>query len=225
MPLEMISEFKARLANAGRYGDERYASFLLASDPLAGKLTPGLRREITGGALRCGTETAGRLRERFGAALPREIALRSGLRIEEGSLSQPRLVLSSYDSRAAVITLNSSLIEQIDRFLSVENLLPAGAGSAEIAVAHELFHHAESADPAIFTRTYRITLWGIGPLCYRSAVPMASEIAAGACARALCRLSFHPLLLEPILLRTRSTAEAEDWFDRFDRAENLPATD
>jgi len=80
--------------------------------------------------------------------------------------------------------------------------------------AHELFHVLEARDAAIFTRCFKITLWRLGPLQYRSPVLAASEIAATACAKTLCRLSFNPILLEPLILRLSGAESPQDWFAR-----------
>lgn len=130
-----------------------------------------------------------------------------------GEPATARLVLSTYDPGAAAITLNRGLIAKLKQCLAEELLLPP-FDPEELAVAHELFHVLEAGDAAIFTRCFKITLWRLGPLQYRSTVLAASEIAATACAKALCRLGFNPILLEPLILRWTGAESAQDWFAR-----------
>ena len=135
------------------------------------------------------------------------------MKIVAGEPATARLVLSSYDSGAAAIMLNRGLIAKLKQCLAEEPLLPP-FDPEELAIAHELFHILEARDPAMFTRCFKITLWRLGPLQYRSPVLAASEIAATACAKALCRLGFNPILLEPLILRCSGAESAQDWFAR-----------
>jgi hypothetical protein len=209
----MTFDFRQRFTAAAAYSDRHFAAFLLAADPLAAKLKAAQREQVITGAMQCGAASAQELKERFASMPPSEIAGRLGIKIVAGEPASVRLVLSSYDSRAVAITLNRGLIAKLKQRLAEELLLPL-FDPEELAVAHELFHVMEARDAAIFTRSFKLTLWHLGPWQYGSTVLAASEIAATVCAKALCRLAFNPLLLEPLILRWAGGESAEDWFAR-----------
>lgn len=218
----MTSSFAARLARAAAYADERFAGLLLAADPLDAKLSAGQRREIIDGALACGTAVAARLAASGAGQPPSEISRRLGVAVTAAALPGGRQVLSLYEPDRREILLNEELLERLERGIAAASLgsLFGGAAAAEIAVAHELFHHVEAGDEAIFSRSYRVTLWRIGPLRYRSRVPAAGEIAAMACSKALCRLPVSPLLLEAVLLAADGDRAAV-WLDRLEQVNRL----
>lgn len=203
---------------AASYSDEHFAAFLLNNDPLAGTLTAVQRREIITGAVHSGASAARELSERFAARLPSEMACLLGVKIVTGDLSGVRLVLSSYDPRTATVTLNQDLIEKLEQCQVRQTLLPGNFSSAEVATAHELFHHIESSNQGIFSRKFKVTLWRLGPLRYRSTVPAAGEIAATVCAKTLCCLCFNPVLLDAVALYIKNDQRLVEWFDQLDRA-------
>ena len=209
----MTFDFRRQFSAAAAYDDRQFAAFLLAADPLAAKLKASQREEIIAGAMQCGIASAQELSERYASASPSEIARRLGMKIVADERARARLVLSSYDSGKAAITINRALIAKLKQCLAEELLLPP-FDAEELAVAHELFHVLEAKNAAIFTRRFKITLWHLGPFQYRSTVLAASEIAATLCAKALCRLHFNPVLLEPLILRCARGESAEDWFAR-----------
>jgi hypothetical protein len=209
----MTFDFRQHFTAALAYDDKHFAAFLLAADPLVAKLKTLQREQIIAGAMQCATASAQELNERYASMPPSEIATRLGIKIVTGEPASARLVLSSYDSHQAAITVNPSLIAKLKQCLAAELLLPP-FNPEELAIAHELFHVLEAKDAVIFTRCFKITLWRLGPLQYRSPVLAASEIAATFCAKALCRLHFNPVLLEPLILRCARGESAEDWFAR-----------
>jgi len=217
----MTFDFRSRFAAAATYSDQRFATLVLKADSLAAKLTQAQREELIAGALRCGTDAAQKLRTCFTSALPSEMARLLQLRTVAGQCApaaRTRMVLSSYDPRPATITLNRELMAKAGQWLAEEKLLPP-FGLEELAIAHELFHYLESTDAGIFSRQFKICLWRLGPLRSRSTVPATSEIAATACSRILCHLSFNPILLEPVILRLYSPENVEAWFQRLEQAD------
>jgi hypothetical protein len=212
----MTFDFRQKLTAASTYSDELFAALVLQADPLAGRLSSTQRVQIIIGASQCGLDIARMLRERFPSTLPSAMAGLLGLKIVAGE-TRVRLILSSYDPNAGAIILYRGLLLKLKQFLAQENLLPH-FDPEELAIAHELFHHCESKDAGIFSRRFKVTLWRLGPIQNRSAIPAASEIAAASCAKALCRLGFNPVLLEPVILRSAGAESVEAWFDRLERA-------
>lgn len=64
-------------------------------------------------------------------------------------------------------------------------------------MAHEIFHAVElRAKDTIFTQTYRLQLWKLGPLKNESGVACLAEIAGMEFARTLLALDFCPYLYD-----------------------------
>ncbi len=163
----------------------------------------------------CGRNVAERLIWEYGDILPSEMADILGVKIIRADLPGQRVILSVYEPGRKEIILERCAFSHLERMISEHCLLDllGPFNVAEVAVAHELFHHIEEVEPTIFTRSKIITLWSIGPFHYRSAFPASGEIAAMACAKTLCRLPFNPLLLEALLLRTSDAKHADDWLE------------
>lgn len=215
----MIYDFQRQLREAASCSDEKFAAFLLGLDPLFTKMSGRQQRELVSGALDCGAGVAKTLLDDFGGKRPSEIAEQLGLRISEINMSNTKLVLSTYDHDAKLISLNAAMLDVIVRKKEKYGLsvLLGPFSPTEIAVAHELFHHVEESDDSLFTKKFRIILWNFGPLVHKSTVKSAEEIAAMACAKELSRLSFNPLLLDAIFLQGMAPGQAQQWFYRLAR--------
>jgi len=211
-------DFRLLLSAAAIYSDEHFAAFLLNNDPLRSKLTAAQRHAIITGAVQSGADVARELSERFAAKLPAEVAPLLGVKIVADDLKGARQVLSNYDSCTATITVNKTMIDKLEQCQVSQTLLPGIFNPTEVAVAHELYHHIESGDKGVFSRQFKVTLWRLGPLRYRSTVPAASEIAAAICAKTLCRLCFNPVLLEAVTLYMEDAQRLAEWFDQLHRA-------
>jgi hypothetical protein len=215
----MTYSLRASLQTASGFPDERFAALLLSADPLAAKLDAARRMEVIVAALACGRTVAERLIREYGDILPSEMADMLGVKLTKADLPGKRVILSVYEPGRKEIILDRRALAHLERMMA-EHCLPDLPGSfsvAEVAVAHELFHHVEDGDPAIYTRSKIITLWSIGPFHYRSTFPSAGEIAAMACAKTLCRLPFSPLLLEAVLLRASGAEHAAAWLERLEK--------
>jgi hypothetical protein len=214
----MISDFRSNLETAAAYPEERFAAFLLAADHLAGKLAVGQRSEVIATALTCGREVAAALIRKHGAVEPQGMGRALGIEVSETDLPGPRLTLSLYEPNRKRILLSRAALADFARTYAAHDLVgilgPIDLASA--TVAHELFHHVESGDPGLYTRQKIITVWKLGPISYRSTLPAASEIAAMACAKSLCRLPFSPVLLEAVLLRAAGLDQASALFARLE---------
>ena len=212
----MTYNFWSSLQTAAAFPDERFAALLLSADVLAAKLDPAQRMEVIAATLACGRTVAERLIWEYGDILPSEMADLLGVKVIRADLPGQRIILSVYEPGRKEIILDLSALAHLERII-VEHCLLDLLGPfnvAEIAVAHELFHHIEEVEPTIFTRSKIITLWSIGPFQYRSTIPATGEIAAMACAMTFCRLPFNPLLLEALLLRASGAEHADAWLER-----------
>jgi hypothetical protein len=207
--------FRQSLLEAKEYQDERFAAFLAAADCLAAKMSPEEQAAAVSGALACGLAVACEIAGSF-KGRPAKLAEQMGLRIVEAPRVFMRPILSSYDPAARIIAVNPTLLNTINRIVDEYGIaeLLGEFDPQEVAIGHELFHHVEGDGKNLFVKRFSITLWRIGSFHYRSTIPAVSEIAAFACAKALCRLDFNPLLLDAIILKGTHPEQVEPWFRR-----------
>ena len=150
--------------------------------------------------------------------LYRQIAEALGVKVHMAEMppGTMQIVCSLYEASRKNITVHSNILKTVRLALLPTD--PAGpfdeASLTNMAIAHELFHHLEEITPTIFTRTFRITLWQLGPMKNTSGIPALSEIGAFAFAKSLCRLPFYPALINLILLYSQKPEAAIGYYNR-----------
>jgi hypothetical protein len=113
------------------------------------------------------------------------------------------VVYAEYATRPLSITLYLPAIRHLDRLIAERGVhLRLGMDrTAPLFLAHELYHHFDctrSSGP--LSRRYRVRLFGIGSWNWTSGLTSLAEIAAGAFAQRLLGLSFHPKMLDLLVL-------------------------
>ena len=148
---------------------------------------------------------------------PRQIAEAFGVQVHmaETPPGRMQIVCSLYEASCKNITVHSNILQTVSALLPTDPDGPFNEVSlTNMAIAHELFHHLEEITPTIFTRTFRITLWQLGPLKNTSGIPALSEIGAFAFAKSLCRLPFYPALINLILLYSQKPEAGIGYYSR-----------
>lgn len=203
---------------AQAFPDHAYAFLQLKSDPFFGRLPVNDIAFLVAAALDCGTITATAIRQEQGEIPPRQIAKAFGVKVSttEASPGKMQLVCSLYEASRKDITVHSNILQTVSLALPSTN--PDGpfgeVSLTNMAIAHELFHHLEEITPTIFTRTFRITLWQLGPLKNTSGIPALSEIGAFSFAKSLCQLPFYPALINLILLYSQKPEAAIGYYNQ-----------
>jgi hypothetical protein len=82
------------------------------------------------------------------------------------------------------------------------------AHTADILLAHELFHFYEFSRPSLYTTQKNLRLWKIGPFHNDSAVPCLGEIGAMAFARELLGLKYLPYVFDVLMLYPSRSRQA-----------------
>jgi len=174
---------------------------MLPEDPVYGKIPADLRRPAVEQAAEYGRRAARDLRARLGAAEPAALCERLGVRTvwSDGPYVFGKIVqTSTYAQRARTITVYTGSVEEMDRFLAAQGLIPilGISGVGPVYLAHELFHHLEEDSLGRAANLVQVTNFKLGPLVRRSGIGQLSEIAADAFAQTLLGLSFAPRLLD-----------------------------
>jgi len=174
---------------------------MLPEDAVYGKIPADLRRPSVEQAAEYGRRAARDLRARLGAADPAALGEQLGVRVEwsDGPYVFGKIVqTSTYAQRLRTITIYSGSVEEMNRFLAAEGLVPV-LGISDVGpvyLAHELFHHLEEDSLGRAANLVRVTTLKLGPLVRRSGIGQLSEIAADAFAQTLLGLTFAPRLLD-----------------------------
>jgi hypothetical protein len=141
------------------------------------------------------------LRARLGAAEPAALSERLGVQVvwSDNPYVFGKIVqTSTYAQRARTVTVYTGSVEEMNRFLAAQGLIPI-LGISDVGpvyLAHELFHHLEEDSLGRAANLVQVTNFKLGPLVRRSGIGQLSEIAADAFAQTLLGLSFAPRLLD-----------------------------
>ncbi len=155
------------------------------------------RAVLVEAALEDGRSLAGRTRDLWGSD-PMRIA--AGCKVpvihsEDDAGFGSTIVHAEYRTCPPSITLYLPAI----RHLGIDRTAP-------IFLAHELYHHFDcTRGHAPLSRQHPVEIFRLGPLKWTSGLSSLSEIAAGSFAQKLLALSFHPRVLDLLLLeKTKS---------------------
>ena len=187
---------RSRLLTARALGES-----LLAEDAVFQRVPPEARSALVDAALSEGRVCAESISRDCGTD-PWTIAHRLAVAIVESDADAgfgSVVVFSEYTQRPPTITLYRSAIAQMQDRLAGSRLrgMLNATDCRPVFLAHELYHHlARIAPQPPLSRTYRVTLLGLGRWRWTSGIASLEEIAAGAFAQTLLGLKFHPRLLE-----------------------------
>jgi len=173
---------------------------LLAQDALFPRIPERARSALVDAALDDGRARAEAIARELGTD-PWIIAGRLGVSIAHSDADASFgsvIVFAEYSAAPPRIALYRNAIELMNQRLAHPLLRGLEAGDcARIILAHELYHHlAHAGAQATLSRRYRVTQFQIGRWRWSSGIAALEEIAAGAFAKALLGLKFHPRLLE-----------------------------
>ena len=174
---------------------------MLPEDPVYGKIPADLRRPAVEQAVEYGRCAARDLRARLGAADPAALSERLGVRVvwsDDPYVFGKIVQTSTYAQRVRTITVYIGSVEEMNRVLAAQGLVPI-LGISDVGpvyLAHELFHHLEEDSLGRAANLVRVTTLKLGPLVRRSGIGQLSEIAADAFAQTLLGLTFAPRLLD-----------------------------
>ena len=200
--------------------DEEFAWYHINSDPIEGKISHDIRKEIIYKSLNCGYEQAEILRYNY--KLPDKdldlikLCEHLGIQVREdyNSNVEDLIYFGTYEYPGIVTIYMDNIQKGID-IIEAQNLVELTKENLrDIVLAHEIFHHIESKNHDLFVNTYRIKLWKLGPYTHRSPLLCTGEIAGMAFARRLLKLQFCPNVLDIILLYPHDKIQAEKLYQQ-----------
>lgn len=110
---------------------------------------------------------------------------------------------AEYRSRPPGITIYRAAMDLLRAAIHQDALAPVlGLDDPEpVYLAHELYHHLDTAEPVSIARAVLVTTVALGPVRLRSGLVSLPEIAAAAFAADITGLRCHPRLLDGLARR------------------------
>ncbi len=198
-PVGMIVEDLCKI------GDDDWAKYAFSREPLNGKFNDAQRLELTRQAMACGREYAERLAKECGLRDPEKIAKHLGMKVDYPLMPQSTDRVLFAEFRAPNnIHIYMDGVNKGKVLLAEPGVRHALTGQLEISkllLGHELFHFVEEKyKKEIWTRTYKIELWKVGPARNTSGVTVLGEIAAMAFTQALNGIRWSPYVMDAFLV-------------------------
>lgn len=188
-----------------RLPDEAWAKYAFSREPLNGKFTDEQRVELAAKAAACGREAAVALAKEYGNRDPERLAKALGLKVDYPEMPQnaTRVLFAEFVEPDKVhvymdgVRKGEALLDRP----GVRHALGPQFQISKVLLGHELFHKIELEHKKdLWTNTYKIRLWELGPLHNDSGVITLGEIAAMAFTKALNNLKWSPYVLDAFLV-------------------------
>lgn len=183
--------------------DRQFGYYQVKLDPLKDKIPKDEVTYLIDESITCGKELAKELRQTYGEITTRELIERLDLNLTIKDTNttleyvyfgtfQPPNQITLYEKN---IEPGANLLQSfaLKEFEQIE--------TADVVLAHELFHYFEENNPKLFINRYQIELWKVLGYTRRSGLIATSEIGAMAFAKEWLNLSFNVNLLDYVLLQ------------------------
>ena len=205
------------VADLSRLKEPDWAEYAFSREPLRGKLDHGQRLALTVEALTCGAATADHLAAQHQTSNPAELARKLGLDLAYPTMPQDvsRVLFAEFRPPKQINVFADGL-DKAKALLGqpgVAEILGGELPIDQILIAHELFHYIEEEQKDIWPKTYKIKLWGLGPIQNFSTISVLSEIAAMGFCKRLTHLPHSPYLLDAFLMYGYSPAAASGLYE------------
>jgi hypothetical protein len=183
--------------------DEEWGKYAFSRDPLKGKVSEVLRKEIIEKANECGKKEAKKLKEKYKDVPIKKIIKKMDLEFieKDSNGTESYIMFACYNSpnKITIFKKNKILVEEFIK----KNLLNSKLEYIDVEsmlLAHELFHHIEENNKDIYTKKEKVVLWKIGKYKYKSGLVCIGEIAAMAFAKELLSINYNPYIFDVLML-------------------------
>lgn len=210
-PIGMVVEDLVQIPDAD------WAPYAFAREPLNGKFNDEQRYDLARQAIACGREYADKVAAEYGTRNVQQLAGKLGMEVDFPEMPQARdRVLFAEFRVPNKIHIYTDGVNKGRDLLRQPGVYEAmgDINISNVLLGHELFHCVEDRyAKEIWTKTYKIDLWGIGGLRNRSRVDVLGEIAAMAFSQALNDLPYSPYVLDSFLVYGYSPEVACDLYE------------
>ncbi|MGG7058855.1 hypothetical protein ACQPUY_02800 [Clostridium nigeriense] len=195
--------------------DEEWGQYAFSRDPLKGKVSEELRREIIKKANECGKIEAIKLKEKYKDSPIKKIIKKMNLEFieEDSNGTESYIMFACYNSpnKITIFKRNKMLVEEFIKENKLNNKLEY-IDVESMLLAHELFHHIEENNKDIYTKNEKVVLWKIGKYKYKSGLVCIGEIAAMAFAKELLSINYNPYVFDVLMLYPHDENKANELY-------------
>lgn len=213
-------------ADLCRVPEEAWAKYAFSREPLNGKFTDEQRVALAAQAAECGQEWAERLSAEHGTRDPSKLADRMGLTVDYPLMPQnaSRVLFAEFIEPDKIFVYMDGVNKGkvLLKEPGVREALGTRFDIADLLLGHELFHRVELVQKELWTNTYRLDLWRLGPVRSRSRVMVLGEIAAMAFTRALNGIPWSPYVMDAYLVYGYSPEAASALYEEMMDFAGLP---
>jgi len=214
-----------------QFEDMDWAKYAFSREPLNGKFDDAARYELTQKAFECGAKVAQECITEHDTNDPIKIANAMGLKVSYPMTPQDggRVLFAEFYPPSEV-SIFMDAVDKADALFEKQGVREAlgDINIPNILLSHELFHFMEDRQAdSIWTKTYKLELWKIGPIRNCSRITVLSEIAAMGFCKRLNELPYAPYVMDAFLVYGYSSDLASRLYEemmRFaERAAREPA--
>lgn len=217
LPNISIKKPEVLIRDLSRIPKENWWKYAFSREPMNGRFSDAQRMGFYLSALECGKQQADKIFEIYGDIKPEELAQKLNLKVEYPQMPQAksRILFAEFAEPNTVRVYKDGLEKGalINKSETMPKWLPEGTEIKDILIAHELYHVLEQRDKSIWSESYRISLWKIGPVENKSPIAVLSEIAAMAFAERMNHLNFSAYLFDAFLVYGYSAKAASALYD------------
>ncbi|WP_066891707.1 hypothetical protein [Clostridium nigeriense] len=195
--------------------DEEWGQYAFSRDPLKGKVSYELRKEMIEKANECGKKEAIKLKEKYKDVPIKKIIKRMNIDyIEKNSnVTETYIMFACYNSpnKITIFKKNKTMVEEFIKENDLSSKLEY-IDVESVLLAHELFHHIEENNKDIYTKNEKVVLWKIGSYKYKSGLVCIGEIAAMAFAKELLSINYNPYVFDVLMLYPHDKNKATELY-------------
>jgi hypothetical protein len=183
--------------------DAVWMRYAFSREILRGRIDNDKRKELWDGAVSCGRDLAGALMEKEQGLTVLCRAENAGVKVRFINAGKEKQFFSFAEfTEPDDIVIYEDNAQAADQCILEEGLedFVGMAHTADILLAHELFHFYEFSRPGLYTTQKNLRLWKIGPFHNDSTVACLGEIGAMAFTRELLGLNYLPYVFDVLML-------------------------
>lgn len=199
----LVPPMQEMLKELMNISDETWGHYAFLREPLKGKIAPYQKDELIEKANLCGKDCARKMRETYGQVDAYTLASELGLKVDYPNRPNGggHIIFAQF-VEPNLITVFKDSVDKASARIKEDHLrsLFGRDSIEEILLAHEIFHFIEEQDKEMFTRSYKIRLWQLGPIKNDSQIVCLGEIAAMAFAKEFLKLNYSPYVLDAFLV-------------------------
>lgn len=196
----MIKDF---IENLILLDEEDWGRYAFGREPLVGKLSSEQLQMYYRNASECGINLARSIRSKYQGKSVKECAELEGAKVQIADIGQDGiLTIFATFTEPDTITVFKNNADRTDEVIEEEGLSEklGAVTTADLLLAHELFHYIELMTPEIYTRQKHLTLFKFWKIINRSRIMCLEEIGAMAFAKEFTGLRCSPYLYDILML-------------------------